>query len=51
MIISRNKILELRRYLDKNLSKGFIRASRSYTASLILFVKKPNEDLRFYVDY
>ena len=27
--ISRNEIEELRRYLDENLSKGFIRASRS----------------------
>jgi len=49
--ISRDEILELRRYLDENLSKGFIRASRSYTASPILFVKKPSGGLRFYVDY
>jgi len=49
--MSRNEILELRRYLDKNLSKGFIRASRSYTVSPILFVKKPSGGLRFYVNY
>ena len=49
--MSRNEIEELRRYLDENLSKGFIRASRSQAASPILFVKKPRGGLRFYVNY
>ncbi len=49
--MSRNEIQELRRYLDENLAKGFIRASRSPAASPVLFVKKPGGGLRFCVDY
>jgi hypothetical protein len=49
--INRNKILELRRYLDKNFNKDFIRVNRFYTAFFILFVKKPSGGLRFYVNY
>ena len=49
--MSRDEILELRRYLDENLAKGFIRASRSHAASPVLFVKKPGGGLRFCVDY
>ena len=49
--MSRNETEELRRYLEDNLSKGFIRASRSQAASPVLFVKKPGGGLRFCVDY
>ena len=49
--ISQNETQELRRYLDENLSKGFIRASRSESAAPVLFVKKPGGGLRFCVDY
>ncbi len=49
--MSRNEMQELRRYLDENLTKGFIRASRSQAASPVLFVKKPGGGLRFCVDY
>ena len=49
--MSRDEILELRRYLDENLSKGFIRASRSQAAAPVLFVKKPGGGLRFCVNY
>ena len=49
--MSRNEIEELRRYLEDNLSKGFIRTSRSQAASPILFIKKPRGGLRFYIDY
>ena len=49
--MSQNETQELRRYLDKNLSKGFIRASRSESAAPVLFVKKPGGGLRFCVDY
>ncbi|KAI0991323.1 hypothetical protein K3495_g16864, partial [Podosphaera aphanis] len=41
----------LRRYLDTELSKGFIRVSRSPAAAPVLFVKKSNGDLRFCIDY
>ena len=49
--MSRDEIQELPQYLDENLAKGFICASRSYAASPVLFVKKPGGGLRFYVDY
>ena len=37
--------------LDKYLDKGFIRASSSPIAVLVIFIKKPSSSLRFYVDY
>ena len=49
--MSRDEIQELRRYLDENLTKGFIRSSRSHAASPVMFVKKPGGGLRFCVDY
>ena len=49
--MSYNEASEFRRYLEKNRSKGFIRASRSESAAPILFVKKPRGGLRFCVDY
>ena len=47
--MSRDKALELRQYLDENLSKGFIRVSRSDAAVPVLFVKKPEGGLHFCV--
>ena len=41
----------LREWLDKNLSKGFIRASLSAAEVPILFVKKSDSSLRLYIDY
>jgi len=41
----------LKEWLEENLSKGFIRASSSPAASLILFVKKTDGRLRLCVDY
>ena len=49
--MSCDKALKLCQYLDENLSKGFIRASRSDAAAPVLFVKKPGGGLRFCVDY
>ena len=49
--MSHNEAQELCRYLDENLSKGFIRASRSESAAPVLFVKKPEGGLHFCVDY
>ena len=49
--MSREENLELRKYLEENLEKGFIRASKSPAASPVLFVKKPGGGLRFCVDY
>jgi hypothetical protein len=49
--ISEDKLLVLRKFLKKNPSKGFIRASSSPAAFLVLFAKKPGGGFRFCVDY
>jgi hypothetical protein len=49
--MSQDELRVLRKYLDDNLSKGFIRASTSPVASPVIFVKKPGGSLRFCVDY
>ena len=49
--MSRDEALELCQYLDENLSKGFIRVSCSDAAASVLFMKKPEGDLCFCVDY
>jgi hypothetical protein len=49
--MSQNELKVLRKYLQENLGKGFIRASRSPAASPVIFVKKPGGGLRFCVDY
>jgi hypothetical protein len=42
---------KVKKFLKKNLAKGFIRESKSLIALLILFIRKPNRGLRLYVDY
>jgi len=49
--MSRDEILELRRYLNENLSKDFIQVSRFQTITSVLFIKKLEEELRFCVNY
>ena len=49
--ISRDEILELRRYLDENLSKEFIQVSHFQTIISVFFIKKLEEELCFCVNY
>jgi hypothetical protein len=49
--MSEDELLVLYKFLEKNLSKGFIRASLSPVVSPVLFAKKPNRGLCFCVDY
>jgi hypothetical protein len=49
--MSLNELKVLRKYLDENLEKGFIRPSSSPVACPVIFVRKPGGGLRFYVDY
>jgi hypothetical protein len=49
--MSQDELKVLRKYLEDNLLKGFIRASSSLVASPVIFVKKPRGGLRFCVDY
>ena len=43
--MSQDKLKILKKYLEENLNKGFIRASSSPSASLILFARKPEGGL------
>ena len=49
--MSTTELQEIRKWIEQNLSKGFIRASSSSCASPILFVKKKDGSLRPCVDY
>jgi hypothetical protein len=49
--MSRDELLVLKKYLEENLSKGFIRSSKSLTASPVIFIKKSSGGLRLYIDY
>ena len=49
--MSRDELLVLKKYLDDNLTKGFIQASFFSAASPVLFVHKPEDDLWFCVNY
>ena len=49
--MSRDKLLVLKKFLEENLKKGFIRSSTFLCASLVLFARKPGGGLRFYINY
>ena len=49
--ISGHKLEQVKKYLDEHLKKGFIVLSHASFASSILFAKKPNGELRFYINY
>ena len=49
--MSKPELEELKKYLETNLKKEFIKPSSSINASPVLFVRKPNGGLRFCVDY
>ena len=41
----------MKRWLDDNFAKGFIRPSSSDVASLVLLARKPGGGVRIYIDY
>ncbi len=45
------KLLKVKKYLNKNLSKRFITSSQTFYFSFVLFIFKANKDLRFCVNY
>jgi hypothetical protein len=49
--MSEDELLVLRKFLEENLSKGFIRANLSPAISPVLFAKKPSRGFCFCVDY
>jgi hypothetical protein len=49
--MNRIEIEKLRRYLNENLIKEFIKINRSHVVSFVMFVKKSKEEFHFYVNY
>lgn len=49
--MSHNELEVIRKYIEENLSKGFIRSSSSPAGAPVLFVKKKDGTLRLCVDY
>jgi hypothetical protein len=49
--ISTPKLKKIREYLIENLKKGFIKPLDSSYLSPVLFVKKKDSSLRFYINY
>ena len=49
--ISKHKFEQVKKYLNEHLKKKFIVSNYASFASSVLFAEKPNEELRFCVDY
>ena len=50
-LISKDKLLIVKKYINKHLNKGFIYFSIFLAATLIFFTKKPGGGIRFYINY
>ena len=48
---SAEKLLTIKKYITENLHKNFIMFSQIFFITSILFVRKINKSLQFYVDY
>jgi hypothetical protein len=49
--LSKEELLLIKKYLKEHLDKSFIESNTASYALLILFAKKPDEELRFCVNY
>ena len=49
--MSKNKLLVIKKYINKYLNKGFIRPSMSLAATPIFLAKKPGGGIWFYINY
>ena len=49
--LSNHKLKQVKKYLNEHLRKRFIIFNHTSFASSVLFIKKPNKELRFCVDY
>ena len=49
--MSKNKLLVIKKYINKYLNKGFIYPSIFLAAAPILFAKKPGGGIQFCVNY
>ena len=50
-LIFRDKLLVIKKYINKYFNKGFIYSSISLVAAPILFIKKLRGGIWFYIDY
>jgi hypothetical protein len=50
-LILKDKLLVIKKYINKHLNKGFIRPSMLLVAAPILLAKKLEGGIRFYVNY
>ena len=50
-LISKGKLLVIKKYINKHFNKGFIYPSISLIAALIFLIKKPGEGIQFYINY
>ena len=50
-LIFKDKLLVIKKYINKYLNKGFIYPSISLTAASILLIKKSGGGLQFYINY
>ena len=50
-LISKDKLLVVKKYINKHLNKGFIYFSISLAAAPILFTKKLGGGIWFYINY
>ncbi len=48
---SQQKLRVIKKYLNKNLNKKFIRSLKFYTSAPLLLAKKPGERVQVYMDY
>ena len=49
--MSSEELKVVKKYLVKNLDRGFIEPSQAPFTAPVLFVKKPDSSLRFCIDY
>ena len=49
--ISKDKLLVIKKYINKYLNKGFICPSISLVAAPIFLTKKPEGGIQFYINY
>ena len=49
--IFKDKLLVIKKYINKHLNKGFICPSISLVAAPIFLTKKPGGGIRFYINY
>ena len=50
-LISKDKLLVIKKYINKHLNKGFIYPSIFLAATPILFIKKLGGIIQFYINY